>query len=134
LYQGQAKPQYDRPVAPNRERLARRAQRDSPAATTPKAGHKPVCHRPRLVPPVEALTPASAMPRNMEALGSLSMPSLSVAEVKNFFSTVLTWPRMRCWSIHLVKKMYQVPSDITARTTRMPREMIDPVAQIWPRP
>ena len=43
----------------------------------------------RLVPPVEALTPASAMPRNMEFLGSLSMPSFRVAEVQNFFSTVL---------------------------------------------
>ena len=88
----------------------------------------------RLLPLVEALTPASAMPRNTEAFGSLSMPSFRVAEVQNFFSTVLTWPRMRCWSIHLVKKMYQVPSDMIARTIRMPRETRLPVSQMWLRP
>ena len=38
--------------------------------------------RPGVVPPVEALRPASAMPRNMEFLGSLSTPSFRVAEVQ----------------------------------------------------
>src|SRR5258708_33360858 len=87
----------------------------------------------RGVPPVEALRPASAMPRNTEVLGSLSTPSFRVAEVQNFFSTCEAWPRMRCCSIHLVKKMYQVPADMIARTIRMALEIQEPSDQIWPR-
>ena len=86
------------------------------------------------LPPVEAFRPASAIPRNTDALGSLSTPSLRVAEVQNFFSTVLAWPRMRCWSTHLVKKMYQVPADMMPSTIRMALEIQEPVCQIWPRP
>ena len=33
---------------------------------------------------------------------------------------------MRCWSIHLVKKMYQVPADMMASTTRMALEIQEP--------
>src|SRR5689334_129074 len=87
----------------------------------------------RVVPPCEALRPASAMPRNTEVLGSLSTPSFRVAEVQNFFSTWLAWPRMRCCSIHLVKKMYQVPADMMASTIRMAFEIQVPSVQIWPR-
>src|SRR5882757_5259259 len=86
-----------------------------------------------VVPPVEALRPASAMPRNTEVLGSLSTPSFRVAEVQNFFSTCDAWPRMRCCSIHLVKKMYQVPADMIASTIRMAFEIQEPSDQIWPR-
>src|SRR4029079_10051318 len=87
----------------------------------------------RVVPPCEALRPASAMPRNTEVLGSLSTPSFRVAEVQNFFSTWVAWPRMRCCSIHLVKKMYQVPADMMASTTRMALELQVPSVQMWPR-
>src|SRR5690349_18915517 len=87
----------------------------------------------RVVPPVEALRPASAMPRNTEVLGSLSTPSFRVAEVQNFFSTWLAWPRMRCCSIHLVKKMYQVPADMIASTIRIALEIQEPSAQMWPK-
>src|SRR3954469_21935446 len=87
----------------------------------------------RVVPPVEALRPASAIPRNTEVLGSLSTPSFRVAEVQNFFSTWVAWPRIRCCSIHLVKKMYQVPADMIASTIRMALEIQEPSVQMWPK-
>ena len=40
---------------------------------------------------------------------------------------------MRCCSIHLVKKMYQVPADMIASTIRMAFEIQEPSDQIWPR-
>src|SRR6478609_84437 len=73
------------------------------------------------------------MPRNTEVLASLSTPSFRVAEVQNFFSTCEAWPRMRCCSIHLVKKMYQVPADMIASTIRMAFEIQEPSVQLWPR-
>src|SRR6185437_114002 len=88
----------------------------------------------RVLPPEEAFRPASAMPRNTEVLGSFSTPSDRVAEVQNFFSTVLAWPRMRCWSIHLVKKMYQVPADMKPSTIRIALEIQVPLVQMFDRP
>src|SRR5690349_13457335 len=87
----------------------------------------------RVVPPCEALRPASAMLRNTEVLGSLSTPSFRVAEVQNFFSTWVAWLRRRCCSIHLVKKMYQVPADMIASAIRITLEIQSPSSQMWPR-
>ena len=55
------------------------------------------------------------MARNSEFFGMLSMPSLMVAAAQNFFSTSFAWFMMRCCSMNLVMKMYQVPADMMAR-------------------
>src|ERR1700722_4533928 len=41
---------------------------------------------------------------------------------------------MRCCSIHLVKKMYQVPADMITRVIRMEREIQPPFSHMCCRP
>src|SRR5215469_7984416 len=70
------------------------------------------------VPPWLARTPLSATLRNIEALGSLSMPSLSVPDVQKRRSTVRACDRILDWSKYFVKKMNQLPTDMIRRRPR----------------
>ena len=70
--------------------------------------------------------------RNTLFLPSLSMPSSKLPAVQNFFSVVLAWLSRRACSQYLVKKMYQVPSDMIARSPSTPFDTKSPIIQTPP--